>query len=653
MERLNPSQERVVKHFGSPLLVVAGAGSGKTKTLAHKVEFLIREKGISPERILAITFTNKAGREIRERVKRVVGVELSWSGTFHSVAMRLLRERGKEVGLEPDFGIISEADRNQLIKQLAQHRGFSPERLKAYISRRIENLDEEHPPLEETFQEFLYALKEMKLLDFSGLMFYFYRLLREKPLLKDRFDFVLVDEFQDTNTVQYEVIKILSGENICVVGDPNQCIYGWRYARPDNILRFREDFSPQVIKLEHNYRSKPYILHVANAILEASHAQWKELVPVLKPVRQGEEKPSVRRFEREEEEALWIAQKTKELLGLYKPSQIAVLVRVGYITEPIERAFYSLKVPYRVVGAVRFFERAEVRDALSFLKVLINPRDRLSFWRAVGIATRGIGEKTLQLVLELGRGDCLEGSWLALKRLPQQKAKELFHFLKTLDVFRRNLENYPYALEELLNSLDFWTYLEESYKEDEERGKNIRELLRYLRQKHEEGYSPEDVLQEVDFLLEQEEGEGAVRIMTVHASKGLEFDVVFLPRLEEGVLPHERARESQEELEEELRLFYVAVTRAKDLLFMSYTKSSKPSRFLSCIPKDFLDLSSFKRKSAYMPELESLHKIGVGDRVRHEVFGEGVVLSLQDSKALVEFKSGRKSIHTAFLHPVL
>ncbi|MCX8060635.1 MAG: ATP-dependent helicase, partial [Aquificaceae bacterium] len=329
MERLNPSQEKAVRHYGSPLLVVAGAGSGKTKTLAHKVEFLIKEKGLSPDRILAITFTNKAGKEIKDRVKKVVGVELPWAGTFHSFAFRLLKEKGRKVGLSPSFSLISEGDRNRLVEHLAKSTATELERLKNYISQRVEDLAQEERELEKVFREYLRMLKEMNLLDFGGLMFYLHELLKTDPSLKEEFDFLLVDEFQDTNTVQYEVIKLLATENVCVVGDPNQCIYEWRYARPDNILRFKEDFNPYIVKLEHNYRSKPYILYVANALLQASRAQWKELIPVLQPTRQGEEKPSVRRFEKEEEEALWIAQQVRELLRTYEPSHIGILVRVG------------------------------------------------------------------------------------------------------------------------------------------------------------------------------------------------------------------------------------------------------------------------------------------------------------------------------------
>ncbi|MFN7064843.1 MAG: ATP-dependent helicase [Aquificaceae bacterium] len=650
MEKLNPSQERAVRHFGRPLLVIAGAGSGKTKTLAHKVEFLIKEKSIRPSNLLAITFTNKASREIRERVKKVAGVDLPWSGTFHSIALRLLKERGKDIGLDPSFSLLSEGDRDNILKRIAQARNINPEKLKAYILERIENLKpQQDQSLEDPLREYLGVLKEMKLMDFSSLMLYLFNLLRVKPSIKDSFSFILVDEFQDTNTVQYEILRIMIRDKVCVIGDPNQCIYEWRYAKPDNILRFKEDFQPDIIKLEYNYRSKPYILYTANSVLQASTAPWKELIPLLKPTRQGEEKPIVKRFEGEEDEAIGIAEKIRDLLSQYKPSQVAILVRVGHITDAIERALHSLRIPYKVVGAVRFFERSEIKDCLSFLRLLVNPYDRISFERALGVATHGIGEKSIELIAQMGGGNFLEGSRLALNKLPQSKAMTLFQFLKNLSALGKGIENYPFAFESFLQDIDFWSYLDQ-YKDVQEKQENVREFLKYLRQKHQEGYALEEVLQEIGFLLDREDQGNAVQIMTIHASKGLEFEVVFLPRLEEGILPHEKALESQEELEEELRLFYVAITRAKDLLFMSYTKLSKPSRFLSYINKSFLNLSAFaKKKTAYMPELRSPYKFKVGDQVVHEVFGVGLILSLENSRALVEFKAGKKTIHTAFL----
>lgn len=650
MDRLNPSQEKVVRHYGKPLLVIAGAGSGKTKTLAHKVEHLIKERHLSPEGILALTFTNKAGKEIKERVKKVAGLELEWVGTFHSFALRILREEGRHIGIKRNFTLLDEQDRNKLLKSLAHGKKIELENLKSYISKRIEDLREpEDPELEELFQAYLRTLLENNLMDFSSLMFYAYELFRTRTdYWKKRFEFVLVDEFQDTNTIQYEILKLLSGQNVCVVGDPNQCIYEWRYARPDNILRFKEDFDPDVIKLEYNYRCKPYIIYVANAVLSASCASWKDLVPTLLPVRKGEEKPYVRRFQKPEEEAIWIGQKVKELLLVYPPSEIAILVRTGYITEPIERALAKLKVPYKVVGTLRFFERAEVKDALSFLRVLVNPYDATSFARAIHIATVGIGEKKLELIRELGKGNMLVGAQLALRELPPQKAQALYLFLKRL----AKLHKEPFDLDKFLEEIDFFSYLERTYKDAEERKENVKELIRYLKERQKEGYTLEEVLQDISTLTTEEE-DNLIRLMTIHASKGLEFGVVFLPRLEEGILPHEKALESQEELEEELRLFYVAITRAKDLLFMTYTREdAKPSRFLSYIPKHYLDLSAYAKRTTYAPELTAKHQLKVGDKVRHEIFGIGTIISLEENKAVVSFSRGIKTIHIAFLEPV-
>ncbi len=649
MQGLNPSQEKVVRHYGKPLLVVAGAGSGKTKTLAHKVEFLVKEKGKDPKRLLVITFTNKASKEIKDRIKKVAGVEPEWSGTFHSFALRLLREQGKRLGIKRDFTLLDEQDRNKLLKALLHDKKVSLEKLKGYISERIEDLKEPYDQeLEDLFVAYLESLKKNNLMDFPSLMFYAHELLKEtKDFWKNYFEFVLVDEFQDTNTIQYEILKLVSDKNVCVVGDPNQCIYEWRYARPDNILRFKEDFDPDVIKLEYNYRCKPYIIYTANAVLSASRASWKELVPTLVPVREGEEKPYVRRFQKPEEEAVWIAQKVKELLEGYPPSEIAILVRTSYITEPIERALAKLKIPYKVVGTVRFFERSEIKDALSFLKALANPYDFASFSRAVQIATVGIGEKTLELIKERGKGNMLAGAQLVLKELPPTKAQALYLFLKGLSKLHKD----PFNLEGYLEEIDFYSYLERTYKDAKEREENVKELIRYLRERQKEGYNLEEVLQDISTLTTEEE-EGVVRLITIHASKGLEFGVVFLPRLEEGILPHEKALNDPVELEEELRLFYVALTRAKDMVFMTYTREeNKPSRFLSYIPKQHLDLSAFAKKK-YAPELTVKHSLKVGGRVRHEIFGIGTVIALEENKAVVSFPRGIKTIHVAFLEPV-
>ncbi|WP_448588004.1 ATP-dependent helicase [Thermocrinis sp.] len=655
MSELNPSQKKVVRHFGSPIMVVAGAGSGKTKTLAHKVEFLLKEKGLSPDRILAITFTNKASKEIKERIQKVCDVELEWVGTFHSFALRMLKEKGKAINLPRNFSVIDREDADRILKDLLKKRGIEAkmlDKLKAYMSHRREDLK---PPteglFESLFEEYVNILRENNLLDFSDLLWEMLRLCRTIDL-RDQFDYILVDEFQDTNTVQYEIIRHLAKENVCVVGDPNQCIYEWRFARPDNMLRFLEDFHPEVVKLEYNYRSKKYILETANSLLSASNAQWKSLVPHLVSVRGGEEKPVVIRFSKEQEEAKWIVDKIKELSNSYPLSQIVILLRVSYLTDIYERALFSAGVPYKVVGEVKFFERAEVKDALSFLKVLANREDRVSFERALEVAIEGVGKKTVEHIASFYSGDWLKASLLALKSLPPLRSNTIYQFLQGIKIIEK--EGYANGLKEFLESIDFFQKLRERYPKDwADREENVRELLRYLKEKEEEQATLEEVIQEVS-LIGGEEGESkGVRLMTIHASKGLEFSVVFIPRLEEGILPHEKSLEDPRELEEERRLFYVAITRAKDLLFMSYVKNekSKPSSFLSDLDKRFLDLSAFK-KSHTLPELAGGVKLSVGQRVRHRVFGEGRVVSLEREKALVDFNGNKKTIYLTFLEPL-
>ena len=656
MDRLNPSQERVVKHFGSPLMVIAGAGSGKTKTLAHKVEFLLKEKNIDQKRILVITFTNKAAKEIAQRIEKVCSVRIEWIGTFHSVALKMLKEKGRLIHIPKNFSVIDREDSESIIKNLLKSRGLDLrvlDILKAYMSHRREDLTPtKDPKLEPLFEEYISYLRSNNLLDFSDLLWEFLRLCKVTNL-KGMFDYILVDEFQDTNTVQYEILKNIARDSVCVVGDPNQCIYEWRYARPENMLRFMRDFNPEVIKLEYNYRSKRYIIEVGNCVLLASQAEWKDLIPCMISVRGGEEKPVVRRFSNEQEEARWIAENIKELSRSYSFSQIAILLRVGYLTDMYERTLFSAGIPYKVVGEVKFFERAEIKDALSFLKVLVNRQDRLSFERALEVTTRGIGKATLNHIEKFYSQNWLKACELSLKSLPSSKAHVLYQFL--LKLKKMDLANYAKSLEEFLQDIDFFERLKERYPKNWwEREENVKELLRYLKEKEKEGATVQEVLEEINLIGGSEEENAGVKIMTIHASKGLEFDAVFLPRLEEGILPHEKSLNDIRELEEERRLFYVAITRAKDLLFMSYTKTdnNKPSRFLSDIDKRLLDLSAFKKEAPTLPELAGGVKLKVGQEVIHRVFGKGRIVKLEGEKATVDFNGKLKTIYCTFLEPL-
>jgi len=643
---LNPQQERVVRHHGKPLLVVAGAGSGKTKTLAHKVEFILGELGVPEDNVLCITFTNKAAREIGERVHNVAGVELPWVGTFHSVAYRLLRS---EAGL--NFSVADESDTKSILKELLRNFNIRQEdydKVRRAISRVKEDLGEiKSEELREIFTLYQEELRKNGLFDFGDLMYELYSLLRSdeslKNRLRERFRFILVDEYQDTNTVQYEILKLLADKDVCVVGDPNQCIYEWRFARPDNIIRFMEEFKPDVVKLETNYRSKGYILSAANSILKKSKALWKELIPTLMPVHDMGDKPVVRRFENEQEEAIWVAEEVKGLLNSYQPKEIAILLRLSYLTDVFESTFFKMGIPYRVVGALRFYERPEVKNLLYFLRLLQNPADEPAFRRVVTYFLEGFGHRSMELFRESFGGNWIETLADVGKRLPPAKRSRLESFVAFFKELSVEKENYPYVVERLLDETPFLERVLSKHKGDpRERTENALEFLRTAREKFKEGNSLEEFL------------DNAVNLMTIHAAKGLEFGAVFLPRLEEEILPHRSALEDDNELEEERRLFYVAVTRAKDRLYMSYTraKGRKPSRFLSDIPKSLLNLESFKRsrgKVSYKVELKPNERVREGVMVNHRVFGLGKVLELDGEKALVDFRGKRKTIHTSFL----
>ncbi len=656
-EELNSQQLKVVRHHGSPLLVIAGAGSGKTKTLAHKVEFILEELGAREDSILCITFTNKAAREIEERVYTVTGRELPWIGTFHSVAYRILR--GK---LGFDFAIADERDTESILKDIMREFGVprdNYDKVRGFITRIKENLEEPRSDIErELFTAYQEELRRNGLLDFGDLMYELYNLLsseeefREK--LRSRFRFILVDEYQDTNTVQYEIIKLIGDRDVCVVGDPNQCIYEWRHAKPDNILHFIEDFKPEVVKLQKNYRSKGYILMVANSVLKKSRAQWKELIPVLEATKDKGEKPIVMRFENEQEEAIWVAQEIKELLKNHPPEEIAVLMRVSYLTDVFEKTFFRMGIPYRLVGAIRFYDRPEVKNLLQALRLMMNPENEIAFRSVVEYFLQGIGQRTLERMKGLFRGSWIEALKEFSEKVKGQRASELRWFLDFWRELEIDRENYPAVLERLVHETPFMERILKKHRgERTEREENVRELIRTAKESLKEGTSLEEFLSEATLVSSEEERDKAVKLMTIHAAKGLEFEVVFIPRLEEEVLPHRRTLEDDSELEEERRLFYVAVTRAKERLYLSYTRDRgrRPSRFLSDIPKNLLNIEHFRKKTkvSYAPKLKPNPKVRVGIYVNHRVFGRGKVLSLEGEKATVDFGGKVKSIHTSFL----
>ncbi len=477
------------------------------------------------------------------------------------------------------------------------------------------------------------------------------------------FDYIIIDEFQDTNIAQYEIVKYISKEdNVCVIGDPNQCIYEWRMAHPDNIMSFMEDYNPEIIKLSTNYRSSKAILDLANDVLSHSKASWKDLVPILKANKTTEEiKPTLIIHDDETKEANWIAKKILELSKEVPLHEIAILVRASFVTDFIERSLSKERINYQVIGAIKFFQRKEIKDVLSYVYLALNPKDTLSFQRAITNPRRGIGEKTIERIVNLSKQkniDLLQ----ATKLVMGNKLFEENSFLITIQRLQANINsNLSYTLERLIKDISYFEYLEQEYKDDyKERIENVKELIRFF-ESQEENTDIKDLLQELSLMEDQNEDyiKNSVKIMTIHKAKGLEFEVVFMPRLENGILPHRSAFDDLASMEEERRLLYVGITRAKKYLFLSYTALGSISDFVRELKKSLLqDLSpkpvlpkdnykpiSYKsQKNKFIP-----NNIKIGDKVYHEVFGEGEVSSISKDIASVKFKDKERTILKEFL----
>jgi len=706
LEGLNEEQKKVVLSNGKPLLVVAGAGSGKTKTIIHKALYLIfnKEYKIRGSRLLMITFTNKAANEIKERIQKYANllgkdINIEWVGTFHSVASRVIRKHHAIFGLSNDFRVLDEEDSVRLFKSIIKDKDIEKEEAKKLyiaVNQAIEGirfLDEDNKfdrKVLELKDIFLNAMIETSAVTFSYLMGAFKDMLQKDGAFRNYyqnfFDYIIVDEFQDTNTTQYEIIKHISKkDNICVIGDPNQCIYEWRMAHPDNIISFIEDYNPEIIKLNINYRSSSEILSLANDVLKNSKAKWKELVPILKSHKkenQAHPKPIITFHPNEEKEAEWIAKKIEELSKSVPLEEIAILVRVSYITNFLEQALVKAKIPHKIIGALRFFQRKEIKDILAYLHLAINPKDSLSFQRAITNPKRGIGEKTIEKIINLSKQKSID-LIQATKYVLGNKLFEENDFIKAMERLVYSLEkgqanggNISFYVEKLIKDIKYFEYLEQEYKEDyKERIDNVTELLRFFEieaQKHQENQkeSLKELLQEISLMEEDEKDNSkAVKIMTIHKAKGLEFEAVFMPRLENGILPHSSAFSDMLDMEEERRLLYVGITRAKRYLFLSYTAAGKASDFINIMDKTLLDTSFLPKETLKNQETKTLTKyesisykssknkvskvdIKVGDNVFHEVFGEGVVLNISNGVANVKFKDKERSIVKEFLKPL-
>ncbi|WP_457639490.1 ATP-dependent helicase [Persephonella sp.] len=696
LEGLNEEQKKAVVYFGSPLLVLAGAGSGKTRVITHKIMYLVHKLSIPVNRILAITFTNKAAQEMKERVVSALSLteEPQWITTFHSFSAKVLRIEADKIGYGRDFTIYDEEDSRKLIKDILKEMNlddevYKPEKIKNVISQIKQNLDETvlefyaftMPHLPDIYKKYQEGLALSNAMDFDDLLLNVVKLFRENPEVleewQSRFDYILVDEYQDTNLVQHEILKLIVGNRDCitVVGDPQQCIYTWRGANPENILEFENDFpETKVIKLERNYRSTEKILNLANTVISGAKGRWKEKILKLWTDRKGGEDIHLVILETDKKESQFIAKKIISLMQEegYSYGDVAVLIRMSYLSRNLEESFVKAGIPYQMVGGVKFYERAEIKDILAYLRFALQPRDSQAFKRIINLPSRGIGEKTVQKIQEFYSDSWMQALYDAYPHLSKKVQIALQEFIELIEYIKNNVEKKPAETARyLVEVIKYEDYLESKYKDWEDRVANIHELYNALREVENSGRTFSEFLEDSVLSQAQDsmENNNTVKIMTVHAAKGLEFPVVFVAGLEDGIFPSGRAFEDIEQMEEERRLFYVAVTRAKTHLFLSYARKrasfsgqlneTKPSRFLKEIKDQLKILTDRKKevKTGYTPPhsygdraFSSSVSIQTGQLVKHSTFGKGVVVSVEGNKAKVIFESvGEKTILKDFL----
>lgn len=678
---LNDEQARAVTHGDGPLLILAGAGSGKTKTLTHRIAYLIGELKVFPSRILAVTFTNKAAKEMRQRLAQLLDEDaenrqfMPWMGTFHSICVRILRMDGASIGLDKRFLIYDTDDQVSLMKQIMKARGLTDKDIKprAVLSV-ISNAKNEmrsaedfsmsaRSPREQKIAELFFAyekaLKEAAALDFDDLLTKTVELLQNSPEIRRKwqrqFEYILIDEYQDTNAVQYALIKLLVNErrNLCVVGDDAQSIYSFRGADYTNILNFERDFpGTTVVKLEQNYRSTGAILDLANSLIQHNiHRTDKNLWTA-----NGDGiDPKLWQLYSESEEALAIANEIQaQIANGRQYGDVAVLYRTNAQSYAIERALRQSYIPYKIVGGLRFLDRAVVKDVVAYLRLLYQPSDRVSFLRIVNVPKRGIGTVSVAKFLDwndAARRDIVSGL-LAVEEadnLTARAKRPLLELGKILKELQQEIDGSPAELiEKIIKRTGYGDFINDGTPQAEERMENIGVLLAEAKAYVDVPAFLEEMalMSSADTAAEQQ-----VTLMTLHAAKGLEFPVVFLAGLEEGILPHARVFDSgkADDIEEERRLCYVGVTRAREELFVSCASSrtqfgqigyNMPSRFLDEMG---LMVGGIDRPAQSPAEADFYsEEIGleVGDRVRSPSFGAGEIIDSEGLGVTVKFDNG-------------
>jgi len=713
---LNPPQREAVKTTTGPVLIIAGAGSGKTKALTHRVAYLILEKNVSPRNILAVTFTNKAASEMRERIiallatdsRQPTAYEMPNLGTFHSICARILRREIEPLGYKKDFTILDSADQLSQIKKIMKELEMSTDQLKptsvinaiskakneligptafaAAISGYYEEL------VSKIYSVYQQKLQTQSALDFDDLIMLVVRLFEKFPAVLEKyqnlFRYIMVDEYQDTNHAQYMLVSVLAKKyrNLCVVGDDWQGIYSWRGANIQNILDFEKDYpEAKVIKLEQNYRSTQNILDAAFGVISKNiHRKDKKIWTENK----GGHLLTSFEAENETAEADFVIQEILEQKNEseHKLSDFVVLYRTNAQSRVLEEAMLKSSVPYRIIGSVKFYQRKEIKDIVAYLRLINNFQDEISLERIINEPRRGIGEKTLEKWTNFSKKNQLDliGAGLAISKqnrnpndqIIKTKADSIVNFCEFIlrMTEKKNNIDLPQFIEKVFCESGYEKFLLDGTEEGQARQENVRELLT-VAQKYagnlEQGLRL--FLEEVALASDTDninQAQEAVHLMTLHSAKGLEFRTVFIVGLEEGILPHSRSMLSEHEMEEERRLMYVGLTRAKEKVYLLFTRArnifgssqiNAPSRFLEDIPTHLISrnmkhetynkqggdagLNTKNNASCSMLHASCFKD---GERIRHEVFGDGLIISVQGDTLTVAFsKAGLKKLSAA------
>lgn len=707
LDDLNPTQRAAAEHVDGPLLVFAGAGTGKTRALTYRIAYLIGHVGVDPRHILAVTFTNKAAREMRERIEGLIGANLlrdMWVGTFHATCARMLRESGDRIGLDRDFVIYDEDDQTKVVRECLEELGLddkdnNPRKILYKISEAKEqlvlpadyeavfrgNLD---PLVAKVYPMYQKKLMQNHALDFDDLILYAVRLLEENAQTREhyqrKFQYVLVDEYQDINYSQFQLVKTIAEpqQNICVVGDDDQSIYSWRGADVDLILSFTKHYpGAKRVVLEQNYRSTRNILDAAYYVISRNEKRAPKQLWTDKA-----EGTLLYRIEAtdEHDEAVKVVNRIRDMVisGDREFSDFVILYRMNAQSRIFEEALMNYRVPYKIIGGVRFYERKEIKDLMAYLRLAHNPHDSISLKRIINVPARAIGPVTMEKIESFAAAEGVS-LFEAMRRIEQidiqnKPKRAIIQLIKLLEFAHGKKEEYPVGklLEEIVENTGYVAELKrQGTREADSRVENIQELFSVVEEfgKTSEDTSLRAFLEQVALVTDidsYDEMEPAVTLMTLHAAKGLEFPVVFLVGLEEGIFPHSRSLTTRDELEEERRLCYVGMTRAMEELCLSHAfnrttfgvrERQTPSRFLKEIPAEMFhapkkapakaglwqDSAPSKPAAAVKPGFKS------GDRVKHSVFGLGIVEGVEpagkDMMVSVAFEEvGRKKLLLSF-----